>query len=221
MIVVVDFLFLVVFVVVIVAGNRVLDALGETVAVESLGHILVLGDGGQEALVDGLAGVGLLDNAQHAVVQVLVELLCVGEGDGTCGAGTGDVLCAGVRLAAGWALFAAIGRILLDAVDRSEMSLEDIGAVKALLRCRAAAWTKSADHRALVVCECVSILVVLPREALDVVLACRDWALLGPLVLVGEHVCLEVLEDTATLGKWAKTLLARLIVQLVAAPTLA
>jgi hypothetical protein len=29
---------------------------------------------------------------------------------------------------------------------------------------------------------------------------------------VSEHVCLQVLEDTATLGKWAKTLLARLIV---------
>jgi hypothetical protein len=101
---------------------------------------------------------------------------------------------------------------LLYTVHRCEMALEDIGAVEALLRCRAASWAKSTHHGALVVGQGVPVLVVFSREALDVVFARSDRALLRSLSTVSEHVCLQVLEDTATLGKWAKTLLARLIV---------
>lgn len=79
-VIIVDLIFLVVFVVVVIAGDSVLDALGETVAVKSLGYIPVLGDGSEEALVDGLAWVGLLNDTEHTVVEMFVELLCVGEG---------------------------------------------------------------------------------------------------------------------------------------------
>jgi hypothetical protein len=70
-------------------------------------------------------------------------------------------------------------------------------------------------------CECVPVLVILPCEAFDIVLARSDWALLRPLVLVGEHMCLQVFEDSAAFGKRAKSLLTRLVVQLVAAPAFA
>lgn len=106
-------------------------------------------------------------------------------------------------------------------MDGSEVALEHIGAVEALLRRRAAARTETTDHSALVMCESVSVLVVLPGKALGVVLAGGDGALLGPLVLVGEHVRLEVLEDTAALWKWAQALLARLVIHTTAAATLA
>lgn len=69
--------------------------------------------------------------------------------------------------------------------------------------------------------ERVSVLVVLARETLDVVLASSDRALLRPLSPMSEHVCLEVLEDAATLWQWAKAFLACLVVQLSAASALA
>lgn len=101
------------------------------------------------------------------------------------------------------------------------MSLEDIGTVEALLCSRSTARAEAADHSALVVSESVPVLVVLPGEALDVVFAGRDRALLWPFVLVGKHVCLQVLEHASALGEWAETLLACLIVQLVTTTTLA
>ena len=67
----------------------------------------------------------------------------------------------------------------------------------------------------------VSILVVLPRETLNVVLAGRDGALLWSLVLMCKHVGLQVLEDTPTLGKGAEPLLACIVIQLIAATALA
>ena len=77
------------------------------------------------------------------------------------------------------------------------MPLEDVGAVEALLRCAARAWAEAAYHGALVVGKSVPVLVVLPCKAFGVVLARRDRALLWSLVLVGEHVCLQVLEVSA------------------------
>ena len=45
MIVIINLFVLVIFLVVIVAGNGVLDALGQTITVKGLGDVLVLGDG--------------------------------------------------------------------------------------------------------------------------------------------------------------------------------
>jgi hypothetical protein len=106
-------------------------------------------------------------------------------------------------------------------VDRGEMPFENVGAVEAFFSRRPAPGTEPTDHRSFVVCECVPVFVILPCKAFHIVLARSDWALLRPLVLVGEHVCFQVLEDTAAFRKGAKSLLARLVVQLVAAATLA
>ena len=128
---------------------------------------------------------------------------------------------ASVRLATGRALLAAVGRVLLDAVDRSQMPLEYIGTVKALLSGRAASRAETADHGALVMRQGMTVLVVLPREALDVILARCDRTLFWSLILVSEHVCLEILENTSTLRQRAETLVARLVVHLEAAAALA
>ena len=86
------------------------------------------------------------------------------------------------------------------------MPLEDIRTVKALLSRAARAWTETAYHGSLVVCQCVAVLVVLAREAFSVVFASRDRTLLGALILVCEHVCLEVFEVPATCRVWAEAL---------------
>ena len=59
-------------------------------------------------------------------------------------------------------------------------------------------------------CERVSVLVVFSCESLDMVVAGLDWALLWSLVLVGEGVRLQVLEDFAAFGICASSLLSRL-----------
>jgi hypothetical protein len=84
------------------------------------------------------------------------------------------------------------------------MSLEDVRAVEALLGRATRAWAEAAHHRAFVVRQCVSVLVVLACETFSVVLACGDRALLRALILVCEHVCLEVLEVPPACGIWAK-----------------
>lgn len=94
------------------------------------------------------------------------------------------------------------------------MPLEDIGSVKALLRCRSAARTEAADHSALVVCESVPVLVVLPCESLDVVLAGGDRALLRALAAVREHVGLEVLEHASTFWQRAHALRQHLFIKI-------
>lgn len=86
------------------------------------------------------------------------------------------------------------------------MTLEDVGAVKAFLRCTATSWTESTDHRTLVVCKGVSVLVVLSRKPLGVVFAGGDWALLGTFVLVCEQMCLEILDVSTARGDWTDTL---------------
>lgn len=52
----------------------------------------------------------------------------------------------------------------------------------------------------------MSVLVVLSSEALDVVFARSDWALLRPLILVGQQMCFEILDVSATGGNWADAL---------------
>ena len=134
-VVIVDLVFLeVILFVFVVAGDSVLDALRQTIAVKCLGDIWVLCNRCEQALVDGLAGIGLLNDAEHTVVQVLVELLRVGKGDRASGASTSNTgLRATESLAARWALLAAVGRVLLDTVNRCKMPLEDISAVERLL----------------------------------------------------------------------------------------
>ena len=44
------------------------------------------------------------------------------------------------------------------------------------------------------------VLVILTREALDVVFACLNWALLWPLGLVRQYMGLEVLESPSAFG---------------------
>lgn len=96
------------------------------------------------------------------------------------------------------------------------MTLEDICTIKALLGSRSAAGTEATDHGAFVVRQGVPVLIVLTSKPLKVILASYYRALFGALSLVREHVCLQILEGTATLGNRAEALLSRLIVQVVA-----
>jgi hypothetical protein len=84
------------------------------------------------------------------------------------------------------------------------MPLEDVCAIEALLGRAARAWAEATHHSAFVVRQCVSVLVVLAGETFSVVLASWDRALLRALVLMCEHVRLEVLEVPTACGIWAK-----------------
>ncbi|KAG9796151.1 hypothetical protein KCU88_g160, partial [Aureobasidium melanogenum] len=64
------------------------------------------------------------------------------------------------------------------------MSLENVGAVEALLGGSARPRTKSAYHGTLVMGQGMSVLVILPSEALLVVLTCHDGTFLGPFSLM-------------------------------------
>jgi len=44
----------------------------------------------------------------------------------------------------------------------------------------------------------MAILIILSRESFDVVVASLNWTFLRSLILMGEHVSFEVLEDFAT-----------------------
>lgn len=53
----------------------------------------------------------------------------------------------------------------------------------------------------------VTVLVVLSGETLDVVVASLDGAFLWSLILVSQHMCLEILEHLSTIGIGASSLL--------------
>lgn len=111
--------------------------------------VLVVSDRGEEPLVDLLAGLSLLDNAKYAVVDVVVKLLRAGKSHAACAADTGcfaDTLLGCGRLAT-----AGVGSGLLNVVDGLEVTLEDIGAVEALLAGATATRAEVAHHGALVV----------------------------------------------------------------------
>lgn len=97
------------------------------------------------------------------------------------------------------------------------MTLEDIGAIEALFRGGAGARAETAYHGPFVVGEGVAVLVVLAGEALDVVFAVQDWALLGSLRLVSQHVGFQVFEDSATVRVWAAAFFFDIFVRLDAA----
>lgn len=98
----------------------------------------------------------------------------------------------------------------------SQVALEDVGTIEGLLRSRAGAWAEAADHCAFVMCEGVTVLVILASKALCVVLAGLNGALLRPLSLVSEHVGLEVLEGLAAVGIGASLLLLGLVAAILA-----
>lgn len=151
----------------------------------------IVRDGCKVLLVDALSWVDLLNHSQHTVIEMLVEFLCVRESDGTGRAGTsGGVLCCAAEslLARDRALPSCIWWCLLDTVNRSKMPLEDIGAIKALLRRRSRAWAETANHGSLVMRQSVPVFVVLACETLDVVLAGLDGTLLRSLSLMREHM---------------------------------
>lgn len=177
-------------------------------------NVLVVSNLGQVLCVDGLGGVLLLNNAQNTVVQVLVKVLSIGKG-----LRAGAALASGVGGIAGERLWcdstgsssAAVGGSLLNTVDGSQVSLEDICAVERLLSRGARSGTEATDHGALVVGQGVAVLVILASKPLDVVFTRHDGALLGSLSLVSEHVRLEILEGLAALGIGAHVLLLDLI----------
>lgn len=87
------------------------------------------------------------------------------------------------------------------------MPLEDIGSVEALFSSRAGRRAEATDHGALVMSQGMSVLVVLSCEALDVVFASRNRALLRSGLLVSPDVCLQVLDDLPAIRKGALALL--------------
>jgi hypothetical protein len=90
------------------------------------------------------------------------------------------------------------------------VALEDIGTVERLLVGGPRAGTEATHHCSFVVGQGVPVLIVLPREPFDVVVTCLDWALLGTLILMRQHVCFQVFEDLSTVGIGAASLLSGL-----------
>jgi hypothetical protein len=191
----------------------------QVVLLKSLVNILIVLDLSETLGIDGLGRVLLLHNAENTVIKMLVEVLGVGEGlraSATLASsvrGIARQLLVGVGIGR---LLPAVGRCLLNTVNGSQMTLEDIGAVKGLLRSRSRAWAKPADHCALVMCESVAVLVILASETLSVVLASLNRTLLGALILVSEHVSLEILEGLATIRPSTSLLLLGLITAVLA-----
>jgi hypothetical protein len=179
--------------------------------------------------VDGGRWLRLDDLVEDTVVEMLVELLGVQEGEATSGALAGDTLWKAWegrarggwgRVLGGWsschvrawrglggwatraagALLAATVRwSLLNIVNGHQMSLEDICAVEGLFGGKTGAWAETADHGTLVMGEGMSLAIVLSREPLLGVLAGSDWALFWSLALVSKLMSAKVTEDLVAL----------------------
>ena len=103
---------------------------------------------------------------------MLVEVLDVGEHDAAGGAYSryADLPVRSLAIhARAETSSSRVGCRLLDAVYRSQMSLEDVGSVETLLCWAATSGAESTDHRPLVVSQSMTILVVFSGESLDVV----------------------------------------------------
>src|SRR5699024_2330878 len=133
------------------------------VLLQRLVDALVVLNLGQALGVDGLCRVLLLHDAQHTVVQMLVEVLGVGEGLRACAALARSIWSIARELLASTdasrGLLAAVGRRLLNAMDRGQVPLEDVGPVERLLRRRSRSRAKAAHHGALIVRQGVTVLV--------------------------------------------------------------
>lgn len=85
-------------------------------------------------------------------------------------------------------------------MDRSQVSLEDVGPVEALFYRRARARAETAYHGTLVMGQGVSILVVFSRKAFLIVLTVQDWTFFWPFRLMCQHMGFQILEDSAAVG---------------------
>jgi hypothetical protein len=147
-----------------------------------------------------------LDNLrQDTVIEMLIELLCGGEGDVASTALAAAVFVDEVTclrfFALGWKfLLPSIWWLLFDIVDRHEMSFEDIRTVERLLHGGSGTGAKAANHGALVVRQCVPLAVVFAGKPLLGVFAGRDGAFLGPFQHVGELMCAQVAETLVALA---------------------
>jgi len=83
------------------------------------------------------------------------------------------------------------------AVDAPVMALEHVRPVEALLGSGPGPRTEATDHGTLIMGQRVPIFIIFPGETFDVIIARGDWALLRPLILVGEHMRLQILKDLA------------------------
>ena len=80
------------------------------------------------------------------------------------------------------------------------MSLENISTIEALLGGGPGAWAEVADHGAFVVCQSVTVLVVLAREAFLMVLASHNRALFRSFGLMRQHMGFEIFEEATAVG---------------------
>lgn len=177
-------------------------------------HFLVGGHFRQSLLVDGFTGLFLLNNTKNTVVKMLVEVLRIAKGSGASRALPTDIatVACGVLVDRRWASLAAVGRRLFNAVDGGQVALEDIRPIERLLRRGPRARAEAANHGPFVVGQSMSVLVVLARESFDMVLACNDRAFLGSFRLMGEHVGLEIFEDSSAVWVRASPLLFAVII---------
>lgn len=188
---------------------------GQRVLRQGLVDLFVVLNLGESPGIDGLGWVLLLHDAKHTVIQMLVEVLSVGEGNRT-----GRTLASGVGgvarqfLAAvdvGRSLLPAVWWCLLNTVYGCQVTLEDVRSVERLLGGRARAGTETTHHCPFVVGQGVSVLVVLSCKTFDVVVTGLNRALLWPLSLMGQHVRLQVFEGFPAVGMWASLLLLGLV----------
>lgn len=98
-------------------------------------------------------------------------------------------------------------------MNRSQVTFEYIGAVEALLYSRAASRAEATYHRAFIVGEGMTILVVLASKSFVMILTCQDWAFLRPFRLMGEHVGFQVLEEPTAVGIGTAILLLSVVIQ--------
>ena len=142
---------------------------------------------------------------------MLVEILRIVESTTASRALASGIRCVSRKLLgavdAARCLLSAIWRSLLNGVDGSEMSFEDVRTIERFLCRRSRTWAETTHHRTFVVSQGMSIFVVFSGKAFDVVVTCLDGAFLWSFILVRKHVRLQVLEDFAALRIRALSLL--------------
>lgn len=169
---------------------------GGLAGVDGWVDILLL-DSGEMEVVD-VGGWLLLDNLlEDAVVEMLVEVLGIGKvktAGRTLSDGAEHSVLAALAHVDWNTLLAGVWWVLLNVVNRGQVSLENIGTVEGFLGGGSRSWAETTNHGTFVMCESVSLAIVLASKSLAVVLASHDWALLWSLILMSEHVGLEIAE---------------------------
>ena len=95
-------------------------------------------------------------------------------------------------------------------VDRGKVALEDVGAIETLFRVRPRSGTETTDHRSLIMCQGMTVLVVFASEAFLVIVARYDRTLLRSLRLMRQHVSFQILEVPTTVEVWTPSSLTTL-----------